>query len=213
MAESCLLSAPSSLFYNKTKHLFFSAPSRPLKLQLSSLNPSPSLSLAATTHHRSSAPLFVAQTSDWAQQEEDNTLTLEDQEEGAEGVSETEAGWEPNGEDAEIEGAEEGEGEEGDYEEPPEEAKLFVGNLPYDADGHKLAELFNQVGTVDLAEVKLFSFLSLFGWNGFVFLCWSEIMYGVFGFRLFITGKLTRAVALDLSPWKRLKMLRKLWIS
>lgn len=153
MAESCLLSAPSSLFYNKTKHLFFSAPSRPLKLQLSSINPSPALSLAATTHHRSSAPLFVAQTSDWAQQEEDNTLTLEDQEEGAEGVSETEAGWEPNGEDAEIEGAEEGEGEEGDYEEPPEEAKLFVGNLPYDADGHKLAELFNQVGTVDLAEV------------------------------------------------------------
>lgn len=37
--------------------------------------------------------------------------------------------------------------------EPPEDAKLFVGNLPYDVDSQKLAELFEQVGTVEVAEV------------------------------------------------------------
>ena len=108
----------------------------------------------------------VAQTSDWAQQEDNNTLTF--QEEGAEaGVSETEAGlsdWEPNGEDTEIVGEGEGEGEaaeeeeeeeEGGFVEPPEEAKVFVGNLPYDVDSQKLAMLFEQAGTVEIAEVRL----------------------------------------------------------
>ncbi|KAL5165211.1 RNA-binding protein CP31B, chloroplastic [Glycine soja] len=33
------------------------------------------------------------------------------------------------------------------------EAKLFVGNLPYDVDNQKLAMLFEQVGTVEIAEV------------------------------------------------------------
>lgn len=37
--------------------------------------------------------------------------------------------------------------------EPPEEAKLFVGNLPYDVDSQKLALLFEQAGTVEIAEV------------------------------------------------------------
>ena len=51
--------------------------------------------------------------------------------------------------------------------EPPEEAKLFVGNLPYDVDSQKLAELFEQVGTVEVAEVK---FLALW------FLCFLGIL-------------------------------------
>lgn len=38
--------------------------------------------------------------------------------------------------------------------EPPEEAKLFVGNLPYDVDSQKLAMLFEKAGTVEIAEVK-----------------------------------------------------------
>ena len=85
----------------------------------------------------------MAQTSDWAQQEEDDTATFQDEEQG---LSETQAGlssWEPNGEDA---------GEES-FAEPPEEAKLFVGNLPYDVDSQKLAMLFEQAGTVEIAEV------------------------------------------------------------
>ncbi|XP_061366075.1 28 kDa ribonucleoprotein, chloroplastic-like [Gastrolobium bilobum] len=152
MAESCLLSSHSSLFYTKTKNLFFSAPSKPFKLQFSCLTPSasPSLSLTSRTH-RYPLLTFVAQTSDWAQQEEDNTVTVEDEEEEEEGFNETEAAlseWEPSGEDAET-----GEEVEGGFVEPPEDAKLFVGNLPYDVDSQKLAMLFEQAGTVEIAEV------------------------------------------------------------
>ncbi|KAL1812258.1 hypothetical protein DCAR_0624467 [Daucus carota subsp. sativus] len=43
--------------------------------------------------------------------------------------------------------------EEESYSEPPEEAKLFVGNLPYDYDSARLAELFNKAGVVEIAEV------------------------------------------------------------
>lgn len=55
------------------------------------------------------------------------------------------------------------EGEEG-YSEPPEEAKLFVGNLPFDVDSEKLAQLFEQAGIVEIAEViiiimTMFSFI------------------------------------------------------
>ena len=118
----------------KTKPSLFTPPSKPLTLQFSCLNSSVSLSLAAPTH-RSPLVTFVAQTSDWAQQEEEQSL------------AETEAGlesWEPNGEDA---------GDES-FVEPPEEAKLFVGNLPYDVDSQKLAMLFEQAGTVEIAEVR-----------------------------------------------------------
>ena len=43
--------------------------------------------------------------------------------------------------------------EGGDFPEPPEEAKLFVGNLAYDVDSQALAMLFEQAGTVEIAEV------------------------------------------------------------
>ncbi|KAI3981741.1 hypothetical protein MKX01_027726 [Papaver californicum] len=39
------------------------------------------------------------------------------------------------------------------YTEPSEDAKLFVGNLPYDIDSEKLANLFDQAGVVEVAEV------------------------------------------------------------
>ncbi|XP_027357515.1 28 kDa ribonucleoprotein, chloroplastic-like [Abrus precatorius] len=148
MAESCLLSSHSSLLYNKPKPLFFSLPSKPLTLHFSCLHSSPSLSLTlASRTQRSPVLSLVAQTSDWAQQQEEE-----------EGVTETEAGlsdWQPNGEDAEIEGSveEDGEDEEEGFVEPPEDAKLYVGNLPYDVDSQKLAMLFEQAGTVEIAEV------------------------------------------------------------
>lgn len=91
---------------------------------------------------------LVAQTSDWAQQEE---------EAGEERIQ-----LEANATEGEVE--EEGESgaekeEEDSYPEPPEEAKLFVGNLPYHYDSAKLAELFNQAGVVEIAEVSnLFPF-------------------------------------------------------
>lgn len=59
---------------------------------------------------------------------------------GSDGESSTEGGFE------------ESETEEG-FVEPPEDAKIFVGNLPYDVDSQKLAMLFEQAGTVEIAEV------------------------------------------------------------
>ena len=37
--------------------------------------------------------------------------------------------------------------------EPPEKAKLFVGNLSYDVDSQSLAMLFEKAGTVEIAEI------------------------------------------------------------
>lgn len=103
----------------------------------------------------------MAQTSDWAQQGEENegSVTVEEKWETQE--SETEEGtvsdWESEGEGVSaVAAAEEDEGSEPDeeaFEEPPEEAKIFVGNLPYDVDSQKLAMLFEQAGTVEVAEV------------------------------------------------------------
>ncbi|KAE9587419.1 hypothetical protein Lal_00031827 [Lupinus albus] len=144
ISHSCLLPSPSSLFHNtKSKHYFLTIPSsKPFTLkQLSSIN--------NPKTHRFTFTSFVAQTSDWAQQEDSNTATFEDQEDSqteAAGLSE----WETNAEDAEGEG---GEFEDGSFVEPPEEAKLFVGNLPYDIDSQKLAMLFEDAGTVEVAEV------------------------------------------------------------
>ena len=49
-----------------------------------------------------------------------------------------------------------GDGGEGEYAavEPPEEAKVYVGNLPYDIDSEGLAQLFDQAGVVEVAEVS-----------------------------------------------------------
>ncbi|XP_040383598.1 28 kDa ribonucleoprotein, chloroplastic-like [Oryza brachyantha] len=43
--------------------------------------------------------------------------------------------------------------EVGEYVEPPEEAKVYVGNLPYDMDSERLAQLFDQAGVVEVSEV------------------------------------------------------------
>ncbi|TKY55282.1 RNA-binding protein CP31B [Spatholobus suberectus] len=135
MAESCLLSLPS-LFYAKNKSPSLSIPSKPLNLQLpcsySSLLP---LTTGTTRH----SPLltFVAQTSDWAQEEE---TPWENQ-------ADSTWGTEEGGDDGEEEVA------AGGFAEPVEEVKIFVGNLPFDVDSEKLASLFEQAGTVEVAEV------------------------------------------------------------
>ncbi|WCJ36170.1 31-kDa RNA binding protein [Euphorbia peplus] len=162
--DSCLLSLPC-LFSSKN---CLPIPSKPIKLHLSR-----SLSLSTfyrkPISHFSSLIPSVAQTSDWAQQEGDNdataTLTESDQEEETswenqpsdadlepesdEGDSGVEAVAADDDEEEEEGGFDEGEG----FEEPPEDAKIFVGNLPYDVDSEKLAGLFEQAGTVEIAEV------------------------------------------------------------
>ncbi|CAN6447603.1 unnamed protein product [Victoria cruziana] len=123
----------------------------------------PSLSLKKKNHGVG----FVASTSDWAQHQ-GVVAEGEEVEEGefqwGEGGMETEAkisDWEGDSgeESGDFEGEEVGEsGEEGgyledQYQEPPEEAKLFVGNLPYDIDSEGLAQLFEKSGIVEVAEV------------------------------------------------------------
>ncbi|PHU18147.1 Glycerate dehydrogenase [Capsicum chinense] len=39
-----------------------------------------------------------------------------------------------------------------EYQEPPEDTKLFIGNLPYDIDSEGLTQLFQQAGLVEIAE-------------------------------------------------------------
>lgn len=43
--------------------------------------------------------------------------------------------------------------DEEEYQEPSPDAKLFVGNLPFEVDSEKLAQLFEQAGIVEIAEV------------------------------------------------------------
>ncbi|GFZ07859.1 chloroplast RNA-binding protein 31B [Actinidia rufa] len=157
-ANGCLISIPS-IFTHKASCPLLSLQSYPkhIKLNLScsvSYSLPSSLFLKKRTH---SSPIvaFVAQTSDWAQQEEDNTVVVEEEEE-------EEFSWG----NPEIDGAEgeegtvqavgdswESSGGEDSYPEPPEDAKIFIGNLPYDVDSEKLAQLFEQAGVVEIAEV------------------------------------------------------------
>lgn len=53
-------------------------------------------------------------------------------------------------------GGAENEGEGGQaqmFAEPPEEAKLYVGNLSYDVENEQLAGLFEEAGVVEIVEV------------------------------------------------------------
>ncbi|KAF8086220.1 hypothetical protein N665_0632s0039 [Sinapis alba] len=101
-----------------------------------------SLSLKSKTHPKKSPFVtLVAETSDWSQQDGE-------EEDGSSSVAVEESDPEAT--------FSEGEGdvsEGGDFPEPPEEAKLFVGNLAYDVDSQALAMLFEQAGTVEIAEV------------------------------------------------------------
>ncbi|GMP33958.1 hypothetical protein CsSME_00007046 [Camellia sinensis var. sinensis] len=184
MANGCLISLPA-IFSSKTSYPYLSIPSKPIKLHLScsfsSSLPS-SLSLNKTTHS-SSIVAFVAQTSDWDQQGKDTTIVAEEEfswgnpevgdtdEEGAvEVVGDA-------GESGGEEGFVEGEGEES-YPELSEDAKIFVGNLHYEVDSEKLAQLFEQAGVVEIAEiaeVNLFSSELVY----FIVACIVEIAKGL----------------------------------
>nr|XP_043634068.1 28 kDa ribonucleoprotein, chloroplastic-like [Erigeron canadensis] len=103
----------------------FFLPSKPLKtIAFSKIS-------SWACHKNKISPLkIVAKTSDWSQQ------VTQEEEEAVDASNEVEV-----------------EGEEETYSEPPEDAKIFVGNLPYDFDSENLAQLFNTAGTVDIAEV------------------------------------------------------------
>lgn len=100
----------------------------------------------------------MAQTSEWAQQEVAEEVKDEglDTEVALEASAVSEEKEEESSGDGDVVG-----GEEELYPEPPEEAKLYVGNLPYDVDSEKLANIFNEAGVVEIAEVNFGSFLLL----------------------------------------------------
>ncbi|KAK8937824.1 hypothetical protein KSP40_PGU005652 [Platanthera guangdongensis] len=152
----------------------------PLRLSTSSSSSLYSTSFALSLAKK--VPLvvsLVARTSDWARQGKEVTDTgageenldweNEPEEFGLLDVEQTEAGFSDlEGEDEEgLKGGGDfkavgdspanGEFLEGigdsSFPEPPEEAKLFVGNLPYDVDSEKLAHLFEKAGIVEVAEV------------------------------------------------------------
>ncbi|KAG6392854.1 hypothetical protein SASPL_147082 [Salvia splendens] len=79
---------------------------------------------------------FAADTSDWGADDEGAAATAVDS-----------SSWESGEEIVEGDGGEES------FVQPSEEAKLFVGNLPYDIDSEKLAQLFDQAGVVEISEV------------------------------------------------------------
>ena len=211
LESTCLLTLPS--FFTTTKNpypILSVTPSKPIKLHISCSHSS-LFSLRNKTHF-SSIATFVTQNSDWAQQEaeDNNTLTINQEEpiwenrevDGTEGSDE-----EGTFKEREEEEEEEGEGEEESFVEPPEDAKLFVGNLPYDVDSQKLAVLFEQVGTVEIAEVKFMAFLFFVK---FVFFFWVfRMVLGIMevydmcvcffwfclcGCRFFTIGRLIRVV-------------------
>ncbi|XP_049932585.1 28 kDa ribonucleoprotein, chloroplastic-like isoform X2 [Nymphaea colorata] len=165
VADASLTSLPTIVTTKKLSHRL-----RPLasSLRFTSLNlHTPSLSLKRNHYGVG----FVASASDWAQQQEVVAAEEEEAAPGEEGEfqwgeegMETEAtvsDWEgeSGAEGGDFEGEEVGEsGEEGgyledQYQEPPEEAKLFVGNLPYDIDSERLAQVFEKAGIVEVAEV------------------------------------------------------------
>ncbi|KAB5525061.1 hypothetical protein DKX38_022810 [Salix brachista] len=161
MAETCICSIPS-IFTSKPPLKPLPISHRPIKLQLSYSHSLSTFSAKHKTHLSLTIP-FVAQTSGWAQQEEENntTTTLAESEQGDSTWENEESNdfegkvskWEAEGEDAASSETEAVRGDEEGFVEPPEEAKIYVGNLPYDVTSEKLANLFDQAGTVEIAEV------------------------------------------------------------
>ncbi|XP_066320085.1 31 kDa ribonucleoprotein, chloroplastic-like [Miscanthus floridulus] len=89
------------------------------------------------------APLVASSDAvEWADKEEE--------EEEAKEAFDEEAG---EVEEEVLASGDEGEGEYA-VVEPPEEAKVYVGNLPYDIDSEGLAQLSDQAGVVEVAEVS-----------------------------------------------------------
>ncbi|CAN8274009.1 unnamed protein product [Cochlearia groenlandica] len=135
-SSSSTIFSPSSIFTSSQNRISTGRVNLPLSFTTFSL------SLKSKTHFEK--PSFVSlATSDWSPQDgEDVTasVAVETNE------SEEEASFEGEGDVSEGGGG-------GDFPEPPEEAKLFVGNLTYDVDSQALAMLFEQAGTVEIAEV------------------------------------------------------------
>ncbi|KAK1435745.1 hypothetical protein QVD17_01514 [Tagetes erecta] len=154
-----LLSSSPSIFPLKT-HQHISLPLKPINLNLSSsLKP---FSIQNKPHFHRIVTFLTSQ-------DEDNTLVLQADEPTWENeTTETEAAAsaaaadDDDDDDDDDDGVVSGWGNEtnetedagaGETEVFDEDAKIFVGNLPYDVDSEQLAQLFQQAGVVEISEV------------------------------------------------------------
>ncbi|KAI3673572.1 hypothetical protein L6452_39695 [Arctium lappa] len=145
MANACFPSSPSIFAGNTHQHI--SLRLKPIQIHLSASFTSSSSSFSLRTKRNS--PRFVTFVA--SQQEEDNTLVIQQDEEQQQSGGFSWGNETPETESVEDTGA--GETTEEEYSEPPEDAKIFVGNLPYDVDSEQLAQLFQQAGVVEISEV------------------------------------------------------------
>ncbi|KAF3645905.1 31 kDa ribonucleoprotein, chloroplastic [Capsicum annuum] len=141
--NGCLISLPP--FFTTKSISFLSTPCKPISL--SSSSSSLSLSFQKKTTH---FPALVSVLAD----DDTPAIAFEQDAQSFNFDFETSTGGDAGESDeAEAEVEAEAEAEEEEYQEPPEDAKLFVGNLPYDIDSEGLAQLFQQAGVVEIAEV------------------------------------------------------------
>ncbi|KAJ3681188.1 hypothetical protein LUZ60_015677 [Juncus effusus] len=122
-----------------------------LRRASSALRPSISAFPHLSISFKPLSPLVV-RTSSWAPQEVAETegeFVSGDEEGEVSGLSEGEETGEVEEQGGEFAGGESAES----YPDPPEEAKLFVGGIPFDVTSEKLAELFDQAGIVEVAEI------------------------------------------------------------
>ncbi|KAJ8768304.1 hypothetical protein K2173_021244 [Erythroxylum novogranatense] len=141
-AETCSISSSSSaretifLTLSKCPSLYLTC--KPVKLSLSD-SFTPWVSQNTSKFSPFGILPLMAMTPDLSQTEKE---TIEEEITFAESGGEKEVLFEDGSEEC--------------YEEPPQEVRIYVGNLPYEVDCEGLAQLFNQAGVVKTAQV-LFS--------------------------------------------------------
>ncbi|KAL3628921.1 hypothetical protein CASFOL_027967 [Castilleja foliolosa] len=136
------MATPSLFAMSKASyaHPRLSIPFKPLKFHLS-CSYSSSLSLPNFISLKKREPICRVSVIS-AQQEENNPVAVEEQ--GDEFQGNLNWGASESGADGqETEG----------FVDASEEAKVFVGNVPYDVDSGKLAEIFGDAGVVEIAEI------------------------------------------------------------
>lgn len=156
-----LITVPARLTISKASYLYpyLSIPFKPVKSQLSS-SCYCSSSISFPSVFATNKKETLLRVSVMAAQQEGNNPAVLEEERGEEeevlqeivnwDVAENESVGEESGGVVEAVGDA---GEDDGYVEPPEEAKVFVGNLPYDVDSEKLAQIFEQAGVVEISEV------------------------------------------------------------
>lgn len=153
-----LLSSSPSIFPAKT-HQHISLPFKPINLHLSSSSSFKPFSIQNKPHFPRTVTFVTSQ-------EEDNTLVLQPDEqptwenENLEPEPADSADDDETNDDTGVVsewGNETSETEDSgpvETEVFDEDAKIFVGNLPYNVDSEQLAQLFQQAGVVEISEVK-----------------------------------------------------------